>query len=311
MSAAAPPPSSPEGTSVPTIRARFESQGYLRLPNVFSPGEVEELRERVRIADEKVAATGRKSDLMSHPELRAIMLDDRILSVAKQLLGNDCVYFGWSTYFRNDPGRPHMHNDAKGAPGNPRIPNDQDPASTDWPILRFGIYLQDHSSHSGGLKVRDHSHRHYLLNRQNLRKVLNPFADHGLDGFPTGRLINIPSRPGDLLVFNMRTHHSGHFVRLRAMPNVVFHPGMERLLLKSLPTSSFVPEERERNVLFTTFGRPSAQLDGFIANRALRRGNADHWRHTRFHLPENVRALEARGIQVDTRALEIAAAHTP
>lgn len=72
-----------------------------------------------------------------------------------------------------------------------------------------------------------------------------------------------------------------------------------------LPGRFFLSEERERNVLFTTFGNPSPQLDGFIANRALRPGNADHWRHTEFHRPENVRALEERGIGVDTRAIDI------
>lgn len=293
--------SRPEGVDTD----HFNTHGYLRIPGVFTPEEVEDMRERIRATEEEVKRIGRKSDLMSHPELRPIMLDERVLSVARRILGSECVYFGWSTYFCNDPGVPHMHNDAKGDPSDLRAKNKAPPSKTDWPIIRIGIYLQDHSRHSGGLKVRDRSHNHYLLTRENIRRVLHPGKGHSLRGFPTGRLINIPSRPGDLVVFNMRTHHSGHFLRLRALPDAALHPGVEKLLLKILPDRFFLPEERERNVLFTTFGNPSPQLEGFIANRALRPGNANHWRHAEFHRPENVRALEERGIRVDPSAIDI------
>src|SRR5262245_18101309 len=119
----------------------FWDEGYLVIRIVFSPTEIERFR---RPALENRQGKG---DLLSHPELRKPLLDDRVLSIAAQILGDTPVYYGDSSC-----------NLGQHAFGFHKDNADRsDPNAPDWKgkytQIRFGLYLQDHSWHSGGLRV--------------------------------------------------------------------------------------------------------------------------------------------------------------
>src|SRR4026208_758131 len=184
----------------------FRARGYVIVRGVFSKEEVQQLRERVGLLRTRELADGRNilrepehpgvlnilGDLLGKEEFREfdyLTLDPRILAVAQQLLGGDLVYSGDSAVQIGQGGRGfHKDNVTK-----------YDPAGADWngdyPLLRIGIYLQDHEKHSGGLKGRVGSH---LL------------ASHR-----SGSATNIPSAAGDVVAWNLRITHSANAVRMK------------------------------------------------------------------------------------------------
>ena len=280
----------------------LDRDGFLLVRDVFTDEEVEDIRQNMR--ETRRECGGVQTDLMSHPRLREILLDQRIIGIFKQLIGEDLVYFGWSSFRCGDTRTSvrTFHNDSKGDPSNLRSKNLADPVETDYPILRFGLYLQDHSKHSGGLKVRVGSHRQFLLKWGELKRALS--GKLSWRGFPKGPLYNVPSTGRDVVVFNMRTHHSGHCLRLRWAARLALPAAVENFLERWLPSWFFLPIERDRYVVFGSFGPSCKEVEWFAKNRTHKSNAARFWSNTVFDAPENVAALAHRGVRVDTVGLE-------
>jgi hypothetical protein len=234
---------------------KFAENGFAIVRNVFSRQEVADFRKLVYRQAEEDAASNQmvddwegdpkvgRGDLLCKPHLWRILLDPRIVAIARQLLPpNPIVYFGDSVYQLGNGGA-GFHRD-----NIDRL----DLAGPDWrddpyPLLRMGIYLQDHRRHSGGLKVKVGSH---------LRKDGRPFI--------------VDSEPGDVVVWHLRTLHSGQTVRLRAIPNFPWIPPtrhLRRLKIgaEMLPKWMVRPLEQQRAVLFMSFGAESRHLDRYIS----------------------------------------------
>jgi len=235
---------------------RFANDGVAVVRNVFSAEEVEDMRRRVRQQVDVDRAEGRfedaffqfmgvksgKGDLLGKVHLRGILLDPRILAIARSLLPpRPLVYFGESTYQLGSSGRSfHRDNVDRGRAEGPDWVGD-------YPLLRVGIYLQDHRRHSGGLKVKIGSHRR--------------------DG---GRAQLVDSEAGDVVVWNMRTLHSGNAVRLRFWPSFAAlaptgHLRRLKLGEDMIPEWMQLPLERERAALFMSYGVESPHLDRYVS----------------------------------------------
>jgi hypothetical protein len=224
---------------------KLYKQGILLVKGVFSGADVVALRR-------KAEAVARRAFLdnwhvpthLKHPKGRTFLGDllgmeelsdwdhvvfqPRVISYAKQLLGEDIVYFGDSCIRWGNGGR-GFHRD---------FVDDTPPTAG---MVRFALYLQDHARHSGGLKVRLRSHRYTSRH--------------------FGTMMNVYSEPGDLVLFYLRTAHTGNNVRLRNLPGWCLHPKLESLV----PHSLRLPEEQERLCLLWTFGRPGSSLDRYVA----------------------------------------------
>ena len=176
-------------------RETLKTKGWVLIKNVFNRTEIEQFR--------KDAITYRKSDqtgdLLSDKSLNKIITDDRILNIASGLLQDTPVYFGDSTATVHSIDNRISHGFHKDSADK----NDGNAPDfkTEYSILRVGIYLQDHSKHSQGLIVRDGSH-----------KVANT---------TTGTSVNVPSEPGDVIVWYLTTTHSGNAKRLKHFKNLV------------------------------------------------------------------------------------------
>jgi hypothetical protein len=233
----------------------FARDGFAIVRKVFSPKEIDEMRRKVQLQIEVDRAEGKfeesfyefmgvmsgKGDLLSKVHLRDVLVDDRILTIARSLLPtNPLIYFGESTYQLGSGGRAyHRDNvDRHRAEGPDWVGS--------YTLLRLGIYLQDHRRHSGGLKVRAGSH---------LR-----------DG---GRPVLVDSEVGDVVVWNMRTLHSGNTVRLRFWPDFAWIPPtgrMRGLMLgeNMIPKWMQLPLEQQRGAMFMSFGVQSPHLDRYV-----------------------------------------------
>lgn len=275
------------------VLANYQRDGYILLKKVFGSEEMADFKSRVARITETSSGQG---DALSEASLRSILLDDRILDALRVILGPQIVYFGDSTYrFDISEGSRGFHKDS--------LSDFEDPSSTEYPIVRLGLYMQDHSNHSGGLKVRRGSHRHVFLGRSSLKRLFsrNPHGFLKLASFRLGRAINLDIEPGDLAIWNLRTFHSGHAIRLKMLPKLCINPRFE----KYIPKSWTQPYEGPRAVLFSSFGAPSASLETYIKDRAEHPTNRDLWKNSHFDDPAVVEACVKKGIELRFDGLEL------
>ena len=246
----------------------FREKGYALIRGVFGRDEIEQLRKNA------LASAGHKGDLLSNPRLRSIVMDDRVLSIASRILGGTPVYFSDSTCMLGD--KSHGYHKDNADREDIKAPDWQ----SDYTIIRFGLYLQDHSRHSGGLNLREKSH-----------KVPN---------IHEGKNIYVRTRPGDLVVWSLRTSHSGSGRLLRLFPNVFLDPSRA----DRLPGFLFAPAEGERAALFWAYGLDDAHLNRYIAFLKTRKYMVENWRHSRYD-DETLAAAVGKHLQIRDMRAEI------
>ena len=263
-------------------REQFEQQGYLIVRNVFTPDQVADLRkaayehrdrqkERGLVAQVK-QATSVKGDLLSKEGLGWVIYDPRIIAIATEILGDTPVYFADSTY-QIGIGTRGFHRD--------NIDRLQFGQGADWdgpyPLIRFGIYLQDHDTYSGGIRFKTGSHE----------------AANGADVFAD-------TRAGDIVVWNMRTLHSGNARRLKVLNNLPLHIGLEN----RLPDFLFREQQGERVSLFFSYGLEGKHLDRYLAQHIQKRADMQENIRLSTYTPETLKEAEQNKLKVlDVRKL--------
>ena len=195
-----------------------------------------------------------KGDLLSKDLLRHVLLDDRILKIARTILGNDhLIYFGDSSY-QIGTGMRGFHRDNI---------DRTDLNGPDWKgkytLIRLAIYLQDHKIHSGGLKIKVGSHKN-----------------------SDGPVVFVDSEVGDVVIWSLKSLHSGNAVRLKWFPAYSINTsGKERLV------PSFLKNEQqlERISLFMTFALKSSHLDRYLNENILKRTDTlEHTKASKFDI---------------------------
>ena len=96
--------------------------------------------------------------------------------------------------------------------------------------------MQDHQRYSGGLKVKSGSHK----NR-------------------SGKTIVLDTQVGDLVVWSLKTLHSGNAVRLKLWPSFPID-----YFERHIPEAIKVDEAKERIACFFSFGVKDKNLDRYI-----------------------------------------------
>ena len=266
-------------TIYPNIDTKqFKDEGYTVVKNVFTKDEIENFRiavaenckkdkaeNKVRIIKNVVYAVG---DLLSKAGLDKVVFDERVITIFKKTLGENLIYYGDSTYqiggqftgFHRD-----MHNS-------------YDQTAKEWQgeytLARMAIYLQDHAAHSGGLKIKIGSHKN-------------------LDGKP----VFCDTEIGDVVVWYMRTLHSGNAVRLKLFPNLsIFNTaGKEKLLPKFIQKN----HEKERIALFLSFALPSVHYETFKTETAIEEVYKNSLSTSRFNFEAAKKLAENKGVQLD------------
>jgi hypothetical protein len=269
-------------------RRQLETRGWTIRRSVFSPNEVADFRAKVAEALDDArrrqtvlvedGAEGRVEwcvgDLLSYDELGAIILDERVVRFAQDLLGERPIYFADSTLRLGANGERAWHRD--------NIDRDFDGPDWkgDYPIIRIGIYLQDHATHSGGLTIADGSHKEA--------------AKKGHGRFPD-------IRPGDVAGWSLRARHSTEAVRIRMMPNLVLNPRLQT----RIPKWARVPDDELRMTLFASFARHHTLFDRYVDYLKTRDYFQESEAASRYS-PQAHRLLESSGIEIGGAATEIA-----
>ena len=235
-------------------KSYFDNNGYAIYSNVFSNIEIENFRKLAKKSLEddlklnraEFIDLGKKSvyytqgDIIIKP-ISKLLFDKRIVNIAKEIIGDTPSYFGEGNY-QVGLGDRGFHRDM--------VDEIVDGISTrkylhgpdwqeDYKIIRIGVYLQDHDKFSGGVKFEKGSNK-------------LPFNK--------GKRILADTKAGDVVVWDLRTFHSGNSVRLKLFPNLPLGCRIENIL----PDSFIIPEPKERNSVFMVFGADNKHLDRHI-----------------------------------------------
>jgi hypothetical protein len=265
----------------PSISSRFRDEGYVVKRSVFSVGEIETFRARVFDqfdVDEKLGLTHEsvtsftdlrlaKGCLLSKKNLFEILLDPRIIKFAQELLESEKVIYWGDSSYQIGTGARSFHRDSV---------HKVDFDGPDWKIpyslIRIGLYLQDHSKHSGGLKVKPGTHVR---------------AD--------GSAVFVDTKPGDLVAWNLRLLHSGNAVKLKWFPFVsINYPRFEN----RVPSFLKKEQERERLSMFMTFSSESMHLYRYINEYQLKRKETIEALRASVWKREILALAEQRGLDV-------------
>lgn len=278
------PGSSPHAKPLPGLDAvAFRERGYNVVRGLLDAEEVRQLRQTAQETVAEAEREGRAGmspagegtirtgpgDLLSMPSVRHVLLDPRVLGVVRELLGGEPVYFGDSSLRIGKNGQRGWHRDNANRIRLLGGADWRDP----YPLLRCGLYLQDQARHSGGLALRPGSNKLGLV-----RPTLPMLVD---------------AHAGDLVVWGLRTVHSGEVVRLRWLPRLPLHPRLQT----RMPHSMRAPEDAERIVLFMTFACAGSHLDNYIEYLKRRDYMLDAWASSHFG-PDALKEAESAGLRV-------------
>lgn len=233
----------------------FKENGYLHVRGLFTEEEVKHFKEGC-----KRNAPG---DSVCRSEFGHVMLSEKVITIIKDLIGEPVVYLGLSLTRTNDFPKPFgsrfFHTDTMGDDGN---------YSIEYPIINTGIYLEDHTHFSNALKIMPRSHTRACITSKTITEALKHIAKCLMAGNFSGAWsilnlhasVNVPSMPGDLIIWYVRTHHSGYGVRPRFFPNCSLPPVIENWI----PSFLRLPDNPERDVMLSIYTTPSKYLEKYI-----------------------------------------------
>jgi ectoine hydroxylase-related dioxygenase (phytanoyl-CoA dioxygenase family) len=192
-------------------KEQFRSDGYTVVPGVLSPAEV--ARTRAFLAaqfdsgeHELIDEEGALVDVLTRfEELRFLLANDRLVGSLRSLLGEEFVLFPISA--AHDSVFGIWHKDTT-APERAGLDFHHQP---DFLMAQVALYLQDNGEHGGGLRIVPGSHRESdrAAKRNQSRSLRNRVAHRLEQARCDRRAIDIPSKAGDLLMFDFRLNHKG------------------------------------------------------------------------------------------------------
>lgn len=236
----------------------FKQEGFLHLKKVFSADEISRISQ---VGQSRPAMENAATSLMLIPEMSGLLSDERILSIAHKILGHPVSFFFEANYVnyrfvsgtRHDG---HLHHDGKGSSDH-LFNRLHDEFKVAYPVLRFGIYLQDTACQSGGLKLCPGSH---LQETSTFEGKKYTFYD-------------VPSEPGDVVCFCLRLLHSPFALRRKDSPEIALAPWEENALFPG-QRDAFLPMPERRESIFIDFAAIDPLTDIHIKGRALHPSNA-------------------------------------
>jgi hypothetical protein len=232
--------------------ARFREHGLIVLRELLPTGSKQAVRalleDKLRDATSSGGVTKNPlypnadyllGDILAIRELEKydyIFFREEALRVLRVLLNDTApLYYGDSSVQYGEAAR-GFHKD-----NVDRYDGTKDDWQGEYPLIRCGFYCQDHTTHSGGLKVR--------------------LASHNIPTHRKGRMLDVATHYGDLVMWNMRLTHSGNNKRARLFPGVSMHPRLEEIWPEALTR----PEEHRRIGAFCSFSAPGQKTDRYIA----------------------------------------------
>lgn len=209
----------------PDQRRRFLDEGYLLVPRAFAPDEIALLRrELAAIFSTKASYEGDYDDratlgsvrfdiCVRYPQLRWVLAHPAMISALKSLLGEQFLFLPEMSAHKGGYGDWHKDTTSQERAG------ETFQWSPTFAMVEAAIYLQDNAAWGGGLDVVPGSHTkadRYASGRGALEEIRARLERRRL--LPFHRGVTIPSRAGDLVLFDFRIDHKASWPRRRGTP---------------------------------------------------------------------------------------------
>jgi hypothetical protein len=242
----------------------FWTEGYTIVRGAYSPDEIRTLRAAALASKDT-----ERGDLLVRPALRGVLLDGRLVGMARQILGSDEIWYSGDSSMTINSNQHRFHKDNA---------DRSDGQAPDWQngrytLLRFGIYLQDHYRHTAGLNLRSRSHNATSLT--------------------AGRNVYVRTRVGDVAIWNMRITHAGNATLLKFPKWYSPEPGRG----KRLPRWLKAKPDGDRIALFAALGLDDAHHDRYVEYLKTRTYMVGIWRSSVYD-EETLAAANAIGLHV-------------
>ena len=262
----------------------FHDNGFIHIKNFFSKDFIYSLRKYLleEYIDDESNYHASSSDLLSDEMLSKVLLNDKLISTMKSILGLNITYFGESCWNcssgKTTPMAYHTDNSDRNSYG-------KDWEVENYPIVRFAFYLQDHVNQGGGPLIGLKSHKKFIRNMY-LRVLYRETI-----GTLTGKFIHVPYEIGDLLIWNLRTTHAGDGLKFK----FINFPISKRL-------SKYIPEflisrcEEKRFLINGNFGAESNELNKYIGYLRTRSYQVERWNNMNIS-KENLIKLNDKGVK--------------
>jgi hypothetical protein len=248
----------------------FWDNGWTIVRGVYSPDDVKRLREAT-----VWSRKNKGGDLLANPRLREVLTDGNFVKIAQQILGEDKIWYTGDSAFTVNGVQRGFHKD-----NADRV----DPNAPDWngryTILRFGMYLQDHYRHTGGLNLRHQS--------------------HNTPDLSVGNNVYVRTRPGDVAVWSLRTTHSGNGTLLKFPKSKAPLPHEHSKYPKWLVAG----KDGDRIALFAALGLDDAHMARYVEYLKTRKYMCDIWRKSKYDQAA-LSAAEQAGLSVRNVPAEI------
>jgi hypothetical protein len=254
------------------LRTEYLTNGFIVIKSVFAKEYIANLRKKMITLSQK---NWDEYELLLDEDVQNLILNEKLINSIKEILDtSQLLYFtdsGVANHkepFKNING---YHNDERGADQN--IPYDQE-----YPIVRAGIYFENMKDFSGGLKMKKKSHKYFCFNfrrilgdTRNLMKILFTKTRFSYSALRFGKGVNLEIEQGDVVIWNLRTHHCGTSRRLKLFPKMCLQPYIER---KLLPSCFFLPAQykEDRCSIFSTFAKndlTNTNILGYIDKKTI------------------------------------------
>ncbi len=284
---------------IQNIKKNFWENGYAVIRNIYTKDQIIRFRNFIKKTGEEIAGSEQKDwrtlkgeglkDVLSYRELRDSILNENLLKTIKHIFDDEDIYYwGYSRFRFNEKTYRNTHNDAKN--------DNQNPFKTKYPILRIGIYLQDHKNYSDGLKIFKKSCHSFKLGRTLLKKIIK---ENELRYLLPQRFnsVNIDSNAGDVILWNLRTCHSANALRIKFIKNLSLRPSIENFLEKYFP-GLILPRENDRAVIFSDFGKMSESLIDYIRHNLNQPGVYNPIKNSNFLVDEIISKSNELGLKI-------------
>ena len=251
------------------LRKDYLSKGYIIIKSIFTKEYISKIRQDMINLSSKDMS---KYEILLDEDPQKLLLNEKLIKTIKEILNtNTLLYYSDSSVvnhinpFKNRNG---FHNDARGEDEN--LPYDQE-----YPIIRAAIYFEDYKDFSGGLKIKKKSHKYFIFNFRRiladtlrLIKILFTKTRYNLNALKLGESVNLELEQGDVVIWNLRTHHCGTSRRLKLFPKICLQPFFEKML----PEYFYLPTQykQDRCAIFTTFAKndlSNANILGYLRKK--------------------------------------------
>lgn len=253
------------------MRKKFLKNGFIILKSVFAKEDISKLRNKMILLSSE---DFNEFELLLDEDIQEILLNEKLIESIKEILATESLVYYSDSSITNlaNPQKTfdRYHSDARGE--DRKISYNEE-----YPIIRLGIYFQDSKDFSGGLKIRERSHKHILF-KLSLYDILYQLKlifinkIYNFNSFRLGKGNNIEIDKGDVVIWNLRTHHAGMSRRLKLFPKLCLWP----LLDKLLPNSFFLPFQYKDNrvAMFSTFAKndmSNRNILGYLNEKTVNR----------------------------------------